>query len=1185
MSPIIPNTYLRRISLLVWCALNVVLTVGDPSLATAQEQEHCATWVGKVVSAEGTLEANRVSTTTWQPTKVGATFCPGDKLRVETWRAAIVLSNETIIRLDQGTTITFTKIEERETSWLKIIEGIVHFISRVPQNLTIETPFVNATVEGTEFVIRVDRGDTNETNVWVLEGTVLVSNLLGEIRAKDGDAVVTPDGKAPKRRLDIKPRDAVQWALYYPPLLDVSPGSVTGPNKAILQTALGVYQKGHIRRALDNLNIIPLEQRDTQFLGIRAGLLLSVGQRDEANMDIEKALRLEPSNGTALALKSVIALANNDKEQALQLAKQAVASSPQSSVGFVALSYAQQANFDIEQALISAQQATRHSPKDALAWARVAELQLSSGYLSEAHEAAQQAAELNPELERTQTILGFALLMEAKISDARFTFEKAIKLNPSAPLPHLGLGLTKIQKSDLTEGRQEIEIAAILDLNNSLIRSYWGKAYFEDKWDPDPSKELALANSPNKSTQKPRKGFTIADLHNDTKQNGEAAKQLQRAKDLDAKDPTAYFYDAIRKQSINRPIEALTDLQKSIELNDNRAVYRSKLLLDDDKAARSASLGRIYQDLGFHARARVEGWDSLNSAPENYSAHRLLADSYAKQPRLEIARVSELLQSQLLQPVNINNLQPQLSETSLQILEGTGPASGGFNEFNPIFFRDRLALLGNVAIGSQDTLSNNVVLSGMLADPVSISLGQFHYETDGYRKNNDNNINIYNLFAQGEITPKINLQGEYRYKKTKRGDLLRNFDPSDFSMNFREKFTQETTRLGARFSPASHSDVLLSLIYSKLESEANFGTIPSLSVQLKDTGYQGEGQYVFRHSRFNAILGGGKIKVDRESTVETGPIALPFPPFLIPGRMINTKPDANFDNIYLYFNANFPSNVTWTGGLNYTHVKEKGIDLDVGRVLPKAGVQWDITDWARLRFTYLQTMKSPAVVEQTIEPTQISGFNQLFLNATNGSKSTGYGIALDTKPSDILYGGIKIFYREFDQPSIFPLTGALKNFHYRGTLYHAYLYWTPNRYWSVSSDVELEKVYRPSNIAAGMFGDGNFTQLDTLIVPISVKFFHPSGFFVGLTGTYLTQDLTLPSTATFKQDNEKVLLLNVSMGYRFPKRRGVLTAEIQNITDQNYSFQNPNTLNPTVGNQRFAAELTGVVKLIIALSD
>ena len=145
-------------------------------------------------------------------------------------------------------------------------------------------------------------------------------------------------------------------------------------------------------------------------------------------------------------------------------------------------------------------------------------------------------------------------------------------------------------------GREEIAIAASLDPNSSLIRSYLGKAYYEEKRAKTASTQFAMA------------------------------------KELDPADPTPYFYDAILKQSVNRPVEALQDLQRSISLNDNRAVYRSRLLLDEDLAARSASLGRIYDDLGFQQLALVEGWKSVNADPANYSAHRFLADSYAALP-------------------------------------------------------------------------------------------------------------------------------------------------------------------------------------------------------------------------------------------------------------------------------------------------------------------------------------------------------------------------------------------------------------------------------------------------------------------------------------------------------------------------------------------------------------------------
>ncbi len=1156
MAWIFTHTYLRSFYLLAWYALGLSFTLNFPLTAAARDQERCSAWVGKVVSAEGLVEARRVSTTTWQPTNVGATFCPGDKLRVESWRAAIVLANDTIIRLDQGTTITFTEIENKESSWLELLEGIVHFLSRVPQTLTITTPFVNATVEGTEFVIRVD---ANETNVWVLEGAVRVENTLGKLFLKGGEAAVTRAGEGPQRRLDIQPRDAVQWALYYPPLLDVSTNTVTGPNQQILQGAIVQYQSGDIRSALDQLSTIPNEQRDSQFFGIRAGLLLSVGQIDKATLDIEEALRSDPNQETALALQSVVSLVNNNKEEALQLANQSVESAPQSSVGYIARSYAQQSHFDIQAALDSAEQATAHSPDDALAWARVAELRLSLGNLSKARQAAQQAVELNPRLARTQTILGFALLTEAKIAEARKTFEQAIALDQADPLPRLGLGLTKIQKSELAEGRQDLEIAASLDPSNALIRSYLGKAYHEERRDPGLSYPMDFSKY-------------IAD-----QKNSIVAAQLDMAKELDPKDPTPYFYDAIRKQTLNRPVEALSDLQKSIDLNDSRAIYRSRFLLVEDKAARSASVGRIYQDLGFAQRARVEGWYSLYSDPTSHSSHRLLADSYVGDPRREFARASELLQSQLFQPININNFQPQLSETSLQILEGTGPSSAGFNEFNPMFFRDRLAVLGNLAVGSFNTIADDAVISGMLADPMSLSLGQFHYSTDGFRSNNDNTVDLYNVFLQGEVTPEVHLQAEYRNRYTKQGDLRRNFDSSDFDENFKSTTQEESARVGGKFSPRSHIDLLLSGIYAHRRSLVELVNGVRFSGQDTTTAYQGEGLVVWRNRLFNASAGGRVRRLDGKLRTELQLIGLPFPPSI---EVSST--DITHESGYVYINGQFPENVTWIGGLAYAREKLDLFNVNVRRLLPKAGAIWNVTEWARVRLAYFQTVTSTGIIEQTIEPTQIAGFNQLFIDS-NGTRSTFYGGGIDMKFNHFLYGGGEISHREYSELAFAPGQGT-RQFDYRSDLYRIYAYWGILANWALSTDIEWEKIYRPANVADGPDGDGRFTQLDTLIVPLMIRYFHPSGFFTGLRGTFLRQDLELPSTATFRDKHEGVFLLDFIVGFRLPKRLGIVTGEIRNLTDQQFNFQDPNVLRPEVGNQRFIPDLSGVFKITIALN-
>jgi len=44
--------------------------------------------------------------------------------------------------------------------------------------------------------------------------------------------------------------------------------------------------------------------------------------------------------------------------------------------------------------------------------------------------------------------------------------------------------------------------------------------------------------------------------------------------------------------------DAVRDLERSIELNDQRFLYRSRFLLDEDRAVRGASLAGLYRDAG-----------------------------------------------------------------------------------------------------------------------------------------------------------------------------------------------------------------------------------------------------------------------------------------------------------------------------------------------------------------------------------------------------------------------------------------------------------------------------------------------------------------------------------------------------------------------------------------------------------
>ncbi|MGD1969505.1 MAG: tetratricopeptide repeat protein, partial [Desulfobacterales bacterium] len=757
---------------------------------------------------------------------------------------------------------------------------------------------------------------------------------------------------------------------------------------------------------------------DPRFLAYRASRLLAVGRVDEAGADIQRALSLDPGFSDAHALQAIIFVVQNKRNPALESAKKAVETGPRSATARIALSYAQQAGFDLEGARASTEEALKLDPKNALAWARLAELWASFGRLGKALDAAKKAVELEPNLSRTQMVLGFAYLAQVQTTASREAFEKAIALDQADPLARLGLGLAIIRDGDLNLGGRQIEIAASLDPNNSLIRSYLGKAYFEKKKIGLDEREFAIA------------------------------------KELDPNDPTPWFYDAIAKQTTNRPVEALHNLQKAIELNDNRAVYRSKLLLDSDLAARSAALARIYSNLGFQQRALFEGWMSVNTDPTNFSAHRFLSDSYSIRPRHEIARVSELLQSQLLQPINITPIQPRLAESNQFLINASGPRDISFNEFNPIFNRNRIAVQGSGLAGENDTSGGEGVVSGIY-DKLSLSAGYTYFGTDGWRQNADQTDKIANVFGQFQLTYKTSLQAEYRYRDIDRGDVQLTFFEDDILPNLDKEDETHTARLGFKHAFSPGSVLIANFQYADAERD-DLDSDPIFTrqdVEADEEAYIGEFQHLLRAEWINLVTGAGHIRLKREDDVFIDFFGFPF-------IRNNLDLDVYHTNLYLYSYIKPLEDLTLTigGSGDFFNPDDEDRQKDRDQFNPKFGFIWNPFTHTTLRGAAFRVLKRTLITDQTVEPTQVAGFNQFF-DEVNATDYWVYGGAIDQKFTQSLYGGAEFTYRNLNVPYLDD-TGILENSNWDEYLVRAYLFWTPHQWLSLSVEYLYEELDR-----------------------------------------------------------------------------------------------------------------------------
>ena len=393
----------------------------------------------------------------------------------------------------------------------------------------------------------------------------------------------------------------------------------------------------------------------------------------------------------------------------------------------------------------------------------------------------------------------------------------------------------------------------------------------------------------------------------------------------------------------------------------------------------------------YPTRFAGKGRQSVNRYPANHLADRLLADSYAALPGIEVARASELLQAQLLQPINITPVSPRMAETRLA-LPSAGPLSPSC--INSIRCSCAKSPHSTLRSGRQsERLGDELIVAG-LTERFSYSLGQFHYQSNGYRPNNDLENNLYNLFFQTAVTPQFNLQAEYRSLETFSGDLESRYDGSFRSFQ-RTDVEQEMARVGARYAPSPQTHLIASVVYTDRDFLKSFPNVNAFYEQ-RIKGTQVETQLLYRQDAFNIISGLSAHFIDYNNYDVNRPVT-----------------ESTQKIAYSYANIKIPDNVIWTLGLSYE--SDDSLYARLNELNPKLGVQWAINDQVSLRAAAFQTVKREFATRQTIEPTQVAGFNQIidFIDLT---VSKNYGVGLDVRFTDRLSGGLEALKRDNKVP-------------------------------------------------------------------------------------------------------------------------------------------------------------------------
>ncbi|MFA6011141.1 MAG: tetratricopeptide repeat protein [Desulfobacteraceae bacterium] len=587
---------------------------------------------------------------------------------------------------------------EKGQLWLRNKNRGIHIV--------IDTPFVSAGIRGTEIDLWVKE---DRTLLSVLEGQVIATNDFGSLVLEASEQTVSEKDKPLTKQLLLSPDDSVQWtipvnhllqdkilfltrddyhylktekekfttqlsATPYDSRLLIQSGNIyrdLGQSEAaikvfnqalalepdqeeasigigwvyldkhmpdqalecfnrikkhsaslLLGKSVGLFQKGLTDSALNSLDEAIHEFPDyLPFQSFAIQVQIYLREYRNASQSIDKLLKQYPDHAPFWFMDALLKLSKGDKNGALDSVRMSLSFSPNSPSAHILASYVHQAMYDLKTAKEYNNHALSLNEDNCAALNNAARLEFADGNLSEAYGLIEKATAISPGNPETLTLEGFIMLAKRQTRSAISSFTKAIDGDAGLGDPHLGLALAHMRLGDLNRAFDDVSNAVVLEPRRSIFMSYWAKMLYQDK--------------------RFQRALELLDL----------------AEKLDPNDPTPLLYRSHILHDLNRPVEAIDALNSAIAKNGNRAVYRSKYLLDHDLAIKNVNLARIYSQLGMSEWGDKKAWESVKYDYDNSAAHDFLAnDLEFLSGGAGVTAESEGLKAFLMKPSNINTL-------------------------------------------------------------------------------------------------------------------------------------------------------------------------------------------------------------------------------------------------------------------------------------------------------------------------------------------------------------------------------------------------------------------------------------------------------------------------------------------------------------------------------------------------
>ena len=1069
----------------------------------------------------------------------------GDRVQTgERARAKVKLRDGSIADLDELTSLRLGRKPERGV--IEVLRGVMSFFHRdEPGRIEVTGNGVSALVRGTEFTFasRADGG----IELTLFDGEVGLTNQLGGLTLRSGDIAEARPGEAPRRTavLAAGGPGAVQWLLYYPAILSLSELSLESAVRALLAESIQHYEAGDLLGALARYPAgrQPASREERVLL---AALVLAVGNVSEAERWLEGIHGDDPAARIAAALRQVVA--------ATQLRPVALAE-PRLASEWLAASYARQAAGDLPGALAAANNAAALSPDSGFVWARVAELEFSFGRVGAARVAVERALQLSPRNAQAVALDGFLLAAASRTTAAEAAFTTALGLDPGLGNAWLGRGLIRLRQGRQDEGRSDLTVAAASEPNRAVLRSYLGKAF-------------AVTADPIR-----------------------ARHEFDLARQLDPLDPTAWLYSALLHQQDNSINAAVADLEQSAALNDGRRLYRSRLLLDQDRAVRGANLATVYADAGFTELANREATRAVNADYANAAAHLFLANSYdtLRDPRqinlrYETPWFSEFLLANLLAPVGASSLSQTVSQ----------------NEYANLFERDRLGVANDTLWTGNGDWREAAAQFG--------HFGQFAYALDAlYRSEVGQRVNddLEQLTVSGQfkwqLSPADSVFLQAIYYDAENGDVVQRYDPAGADPSLRVRETQEPIVLGGwhhEWRPGVHTLLLAGRWDDALQVEwpnnlvlefhrrpdgsitSPTGSPGALDYESQFTGWTAEVQQLWQAGPQTLIVGARYQAAEFETVAA---LDTSFWRFFTDGihtnRTYRVSPGLERASLYAYDHWRPALWALVTAGVTYDHLTQPDNfriapltagENSMNQVSPKVGLTLMPWHGGVVRGAFTRSLGGVSFDQSLrLEPVQVAGFNQSFRGlipealqgSVAGQEFETWGVAFDqTFPTRtyLTISAERLASVATRQVGAFELQSDFITYAEGATAQQldfverslgASVSQLAGDYFAFTTRYRLSEATLDSEFPEAGASDKTASHERSVLhqLQLEARFNHPCGAFATFTSTWNRQSNSnprLPGDDFWQHD--------VWVGYRLLQRRAEVSVGVLNLTGQDY---------------------------------